>query len=98
MSVITGDAVRTIRNLDDKEVLQQCMAVLRELFKEQVGFFLRDDNIHSIHVESRDFPGLLKKNQGWMNLLYDLSFSKRLVLNLVHFYMTCLKLCLFLAH
>ncbi|XP_058033863.1 lysine-specific histone demethylase 2 isoform X2 [Ahaetulla prasina] len=35
MSVITGDAVRAIRNLDDKEVLQQCMAVLRELFKEQ---------------------------------------------------------------
>ncbi|KAL7984475.1 hypothetical protein Chor_003045 [Crotalus horridus] len=35
MSVITGDAVGTIRNLDDKEVLQQCMTVLRELFKEQ---------------------------------------------------------------
>uniref|UniRef100_A0A2D4P013 L-amino-acid oxidase n=1 Tax=Micrurus surinamensis TaxID=129470 RepID=A0A2D4P013_MICSU len=35
MSVITGDAVRTIRKLDDKEVLQQCMTVLRELFKEQ---------------------------------------------------------------
>ncbi|KAH0617900.1 hypothetical protein JD844_016619 [Phrynosoma platyrhinos] len=35
MSVITGDAVATIKNLDDKQVLQQCMTVLRELFKEQ---------------------------------------------------------------
>ncbi|XP_063155016.1 lysine-specific histone demethylase 2 isoform X1 [Candoia aspera] len=35
MSVITGDAVGIIRNLDDKQVLQQCMTVLRELFKEQ---------------------------------------------------------------
>lgn len=61
MSVITGDAVRAIRNLDDKEVLQQCMAVLRELFKEQVSFFLRD-NIHSRQMESRDFPGLFKKS------------------------------------
>lgn len=57
MSVITGDAVGTIRNLDDKEVLQQCMTVLRELFKEQVGFFLRH-NIHFRQMESRDFPGL----------------------------------------
>lgn len=37
MSVVTGDAVTTIKNLDDKQVLQQCMTVLRELFKEQVG-------------------------------------------------------------
>lgn len=36
MSVVTGDAVTTIKNLDDKQVLQQCMTVLRELFKEQV--------------------------------------------------------------
>nr|XP_060630866.1 lysine-specific histone demethylase 2 isoform X2 [Anolis sagrei ordinatus] len=35
MSVITGDAVATIKQLDDKQVVQQCMAVLRELFKEQ---------------------------------------------------------------
>uniref|UniRef100_A0A8D2J6Q3 L-amino-acid oxidase n=1 Tax=Varanus komodoensis TaxID=61221 RepID=A0A8D2J6Q3_VARKO len=35
MSVVTGDAVATIKNLDDKQVLQQCMTVLRELFKEQ---------------------------------------------------------------
>ncbi|XP_010179934.1 PREDICTED: lysine-specific histone demethylase 1B isoform X2 [Mesitornis unicolor] len=35
MSVVTGDAVATINNLDDKQVLQQCMTVLRELFKEQ---------------------------------------------------------------
>ncbi|KAJ6664513.1 hypothetical protein lerEdw1_007170 [Lerista edwardsae] len=35
MSVVTGDAVATIKNLDDKQVLQQCMVVLRELFKEQ---------------------------------------------------------------
>lgn len=36
MSVVTGDAVASIKNLDDKQVLQQCMTVLRELFKEQV--------------------------------------------------------------
>ncbi|KAM9165047.1 lysine-specific histone demethylase 2 isoform 2-T2 [Pangshura tecta] len=35
MSVVTGDAVTTIKNLDDKQVLQLCMTVLRELFKEQ---------------------------------------------------------------
>ncbi|NWQ66414.1 KDM1B demethylase, partial [Neopipo cinnamomea] len=35
MSVVTGDAVATIKNLDDQQVLQQCMTVLRELFKEQ---------------------------------------------------------------
>nr|XP_010299708.1 PREDICTED: lysine-specific histone demethylase 1B isoform X2 [Balearica regulorum gibbericeps] len=35
MSVVTGDAVTTIKNFDDKQVLQQCMTVLRELFKEQ---------------------------------------------------------------
>ncbi|XP_010071247.1 PREDICTED: lysine-specific histone demethylase 1B isoform X2 [Pterocles gutturalis] len=35
MSVVTGDAVTTIQNLDDKQVVQQCMTVLRELFKEQ---------------------------------------------------------------
>lgn len=36
MSVIAGEAVASLRNLDDKQVLQQCMATLRELFKEQV--------------------------------------------------------------
>lgn len=36
MSVIAGEAVAALRNLDDKQVLQQCMATLRELFKEQV--------------------------------------------------------------
>ncbi|KAG8510993.1 Lysine-specific histone demethylase 1B, partial [Galemys pyrenaicus] len=35
MSVITGEAVAAVRSLDDKQVLQQCMATLRELFKEQ---------------------------------------------------------------
>lgn len=36
MSVVAGEAVASVRTLDDKQVLQQCMAVLRELFKEQV--------------------------------------------------------------
>lgn len=36
MSVITGEAVASLRTMDDKQVLQQCMSVLRELFKEQV--------------------------------------------------------------
>ncbi|CAH2284437.1 Lysine-specific histone demethylase 1B [Pelobates cultripes] len=35
MSVITGDAVTSIKDMDDKQVVKQCMVVLRELFKEQ---------------------------------------------------------------
>ncbi|XP_054413233.1 lysine-specific histone demethylase 2 isoform X6 [Pongo abelii] len=35
MSVIAGEAVASVRTLEDKQVLQQCMATLRELFKEQ---------------------------------------------------------------
>ncbi|XP_052012901.1 lysine-specific histone demethylase 2 [Apodemus sylvaticus] len=35
MSVITGEAVAALRTMDDQQVLQQCMGVLRELFKEQ---------------------------------------------------------------
>ncbi|KAM4689513.1 lysine-specific histone demethylase 2 isoform 1-T2 [Discoglossus pictus] len=35
MSVITGDAVTSIKDMDDKQVVKQCLAILRELFKEQ---------------------------------------------------------------
>ncbi|MGH0117274.1 UNVERIFIED_CONTAM: hypothetical protein FKN15_032241 [Acipenser sinensis] len=35
MSVITGDAVSFIKDLEDKQVVDMCMNVLRELFKEQ---------------------------------------------------------------
>ncbi|XP_072267735.1 lysine-specific histone demethylase 2 isoform X2 [Pyxicephalus adspersus] len=35
MSVITGDAVLTIKDMDDKQVMKLCMSVLKELFKEQ---------------------------------------------------------------
>uniref|UniRef100_A0A673TK95 [histone-H3]-N(6),N(6)-dimethyl-L-lysine(4) FAD-dependent demethylase n=1 Tax=Suricata suricatta TaxID=37032 RepID=A0A673TK95_SURSU len=35
MSVVAGEAVAAVRTLDDKQVLQQCLAALRELFKEQ---------------------------------------------------------------
>ncbi|CAB1320437.1 unnamed protein product [Coregonus sp. 'balchen'] len=35
MSVITGEAVPSIRDMEDKDVADQCMMVLRELFKEQ---------------------------------------------------------------
>ncbi|XP_073534930.1 lysine-specific histone demethylase 2 isoform X1 [Phyllobates terribilis] len=35
MSVITGDAVNLIKGMDDKQVVKQCMVVLKELFKEQ---------------------------------------------------------------
>uniref|UniRef100_A0A8D2D6B4 Lysine demethylase 1B n=1 Tax=Sciurus vulgaris TaxID=55149 RepID=A0A8D2D6B4_SCIVU len=35
MSVIAGEAVASVRTLGDKQVLQRCMATLRELFKEQ---------------------------------------------------------------
>lgn len=36
MSVITGDAVPAVRDMEDNEVVDECMKVLRELFKEQV--------------------------------------------------------------
>uniref|UniRef100_G3NC89 [histone-H3]-N(6),N(6)-dimethyl-L-lysine(4) FAD-dependent demethylase n=1 Tax=Gasterosteus aculeatus aculeatus TaxID=481459 RepID=G3NC89_GASAC len=35
MSVITGEAVHAVRDMEDKEVVDECMKVLRELFKEQ---------------------------------------------------------------
>ncbi|KPP76909.1 hypothetical protein Z043_103708 [Scleropages formosus] len=35
MSVITGDAVATIRDMEDSQVANLCMKVLRELFREQ---------------------------------------------------------------
>ncbi|MBN3314364.1 KDM1B demethylase, partial [Atractosteus spatula] len=35
MSVITGDAVSIIRDMEDKQVAEFCMSILRELFKEQ---------------------------------------------------------------
>ncbi|XP_064137262.1 lysine-specific histone demethylase 2 isoform X6 [Loxodonta africana] len=35
MSVIAGEAVASVKSLDDKQILQLCMATLRELFKEQ---------------------------------------------------------------
>ncbi|XP_041868041.1 lysine-specific histone demethylase 1B isoform X2 [Melanotaenia boesemani] len=35
MSVISGDAVPAVRDLEDKDVVDECMKVLRELFKEQ---------------------------------------------------------------
>ena len=36
MSVISGDAVPAVCDLEDKEVAEECMKVLRELFREQV--------------------------------------------------------------
>lgn len=38
MSVISGDAVTVVQDMEDKEVMEECMKVLRELFKEQVIF------------------------------------------------------------
>ncbi|KAJ1200991.1 hypothetical protein NDU88_004809 [Pleurodeles waltl] len=35
MTVVTGDAVNFIKDMDDKQVIQECMIVLRQLFKEQ---------------------------------------------------------------
>ncbi|XP_064409552.1 lysine-specific histone demethylase 2 isoform X3 [Latimeria chalumnae] len=35
MSVITGDSAALVRELDEKQVADLCMSVLRELFKEQ---------------------------------------------------------------
>lgn len=36
MSVITGEAVPSVRDMEDKVVVEECLKVLRELFKEQV--------------------------------------------------------------
>ncbi|XP_006860854.1 PREDICTED: lysine-specific histone demethylase 1B [Chrysochloris asiatica] len=35
MSVIAGEAVASVKSLEDKQIVQQCMSTLRELFKEQ---------------------------------------------------------------
>ncbi|KAJ7991478.1 hypothetical protein DPEC_G00284290 [Dallia pectoralis] len=35
MSVVTGEAVTSIRDMEDKDVADQCLKVLRDLFKEQ---------------------------------------------------------------
>lgn len=40
MSIISGDAVSSVRDMEDKEVVDGCMRVLRELFKEQVILLL----------------------------------------------------------
>lgn len=40
MSIISGDAVSSVRDMEDKEVVDECMRVLRELFKEQVILLL----------------------------------------------------------
>lgn len=38
MSVISGDAVTLVQDMEDQQVMEECMKVLRELFKEQVIF------------------------------------------------------------
>ena len=37
MSVISGDAVPAVCELEDQEVVGECLKVLRELFPEQVS-------------------------------------------------------------
>ncbi|KAL0167391.1 hypothetical protein M9458_039235, partial [Cirrhinus mrigala] len=39
MTVITGDALSLLRDLQDSQVVDLCMGVLRELFQEQVTSF-----------------------------------------------------------
>lgn len=36
MSVITGEALSIVRDLEDKEAADMCLRVLRELFQDQV--------------------------------------------------------------
>lgn len=38
MSIISGDAVTLVQKMENKEVIEEYMKVLRELFKEQVIF------------------------------------------------------------
>lgn len=51
MSVIAGEAVASVRSLGEKQVLQQCMATLRELFKEQVRGTPRGQRQACRHLE-----------------------------------------------
>lgn len=37
MTVITGEALALVRDLQDTQVVDLCMSVLRELFQEQVS-------------------------------------------------------------
>lgn len=52
MSVITGEAVASLRTMADKQVLQQCMGILRELFKEQVRTLLERKKVLIVNVTS----------------------------------------------
>lgn len=36
MSVLTGEALATVKDMEDKEVADMCLRVLRELFQDQV--------------------------------------------------------------
>lgn len=39
MSIMSGDAVSAVGDLEDSEVVDECLKVLRELFTEQVSTF-----------------------------------------------------------
>lgn len=60
MSVITGDAQAMVKDLEDKEVVELCMNVLRDLYKEQVSWsgaalrsFSYGRNQHQIIIEKK---------------------------------------------
>lgn len=69
MSVITGDAVTAVRDMEDKEVVDECMKVLRELFKEQVTLCHQKQSVyfafilfmgHDLKVEPDSFSQIKK--------------------------------------
>lgn len=62
MSVITGDAVAAVRDMEDKEVVDECVKVLRELYKEQVTEFAAASSPCCFHNKI-SLDGLMKSNQ-----------------------------------
>lgn len=57
MSIISGDAVSAVGDMEEKDVVDECVKVLRELFKEQVLTFgvstvCRGTLLHSVCVRT----------------------------------------------
>lgn len=66
MSIISGDAVSSVRDMEDKEVVDECMRVLRELFKEQVILLLLLKSFRSYTQKfenNKEIIGVFKKKK-----------------------------------
>lgn len=50
MTVIAGEALALVRDLQDSQVVDLCMSVLRDLFQEQVSLSYRLHHYHDPNV------------------------------------------------